>query len=55
MFDVMQSGKIILINTSRLPLQDDAARLFGRYFIAPATISEKAAGFQSLGVRGHKL
>ena len=55
MFDAVQSGEIILVNTSRLLLQDDAARLFGLYFIAPATISEKAAGFQSLGARGHKL
>ena len=36
MFDAMQSGKIILVNTSRLLLQDDASRLFGRYFIALA-------------------
>ena len=36
MFDAMQSGKIVLVNTSRLLLQEDASRLFGRYFIALA-------------------
>ena len=34
MFDAMQSGKIVLINTSRSLLKSDASALFGRYMIA---------------------
>jgi hypothetical protein len=36
MFDAMQSGKIVLVNTSRLLLQENASCLLGRYFIALA-------------------
>ncbi len=34
MFDAMQSGKVILINTSKALLKEDASALFGRYMIA---------------------
>lgn len=34
MFDAMQSGKVILVNTSKALLKSDASALFGRYMIA---------------------
>lgn len=34
MFEAMQSGKVILINTSKALLKSDASALFGRYMIA---------------------
>jgi hypothetical protein len=34
MFDAIQSGKVVLINTSKAMLKSDASALFGRYMIA---------------------
>ena len=34
MFDAMQNGKVVLINTSKALLKSDASALFGRYMIA---------------------
>jgi hypothetical protein len=34
MFEAMQSGKVVLINTSKSLLKSDASALFGRYMIA---------------------
>lgn len=34
MFDAMQSGKVVLVNTSKALLKSDASALFGRYIIA---------------------
>lgn len=34
MFDAMQSGKVVLVNTSKSLLKSDASALFGRYMIA---------------------
>ena len=34
MFDAMQSGKVVLVNTSKALLKSDASALFGRYMIA---------------------
>jgi len=34
MFECMQSGKVVLINTSKALLKSDASALFGRYIIA---------------------
>jgi hypothetical protein len=34
MFEAMQSGKVILVNTSKALLKSDASALFGRYMIA---------------------
>jgi Type IV secretion-system coupling protein DNA-binding domain len=34
MFDAMQSGKVVLVNTSKALLKSDASALFGRYVIA---------------------
>jgi hypothetical protein len=34
MFEAMQSGKIVLVNTSKALLKTDASALFGRYMIA---------------------
>ncbi|UYN96098.1 MAG: type IV secretion system DNA-binding domain-containing protein [Enhydrobacter sp.] len=34
MFDAMQSGKVVLVNTSKALLKADASALFGRYMIA---------------------
>ena len=36
MFDAMQTGKIVLVNTSKALLKSDASALFGRYMIALA-------------------
>lgn len=36
MFDAMQSGKVVLVNTSKSLLKSDASALFGRYMIALA-------------------
>jgi hypothetical protein len=34
MFEAMQSGKVVLVNTSKALLKSDASALFGRYMIA---------------------
>jgi predicted ABC-type transport system involved in lysophospholipase L1 biosynthesis ATPase subunit len=34
MFEAMQSGKVVLVNTSKSLLKSDASALFGRYMIA---------------------
>jgi hypothetical protein len=45
MFDCIQSGKIVLVNTSKALLKADACALFGRYMIAQtmAAVFERAA------------
>jgi len=46
MFDAMQSGSVILINTSKALLKTDASALFGRYMIARVI----AAAFERVAV-----
>jgi hypothetical protein len=36
MFEAMQGGKVVLVNTSKALLKSDASALFGRYIIALA-------------------
>lgn len=45
MFDALQSGKVVLVNTSKALLKTDASALFGRYMIAltMAAAFERAA------------
>jgi hypothetical protein len=50
LFEAIQGGKVVLINTSKALLKSDASALFGRYMIA---LAMKAA-FERIAVRGHK-
>ena len=45
MFSALQSGKVVLVNTSKALLKTDASALFGRYMIAQvmAAVFERAA------------
>jgi hypothetical protein len=49
MFEAIQHGKIVLINTSKALLKNDASALFGRYMIALAM----RAIFERVAVRRH--
>ena len=46
MFDAMQSGSIVLVNTSKALLKTDASALFGRYMIARVI----AAAFERIAI-----
>ena len=46
MFDAMQGGKIVLVNTSKALLKTDASALFGRYMIAQTI----AAAFERIAI-----
>lgn len=49
MFEAIQSGRIVLVNTSKALLKSDASALFGRYMIALAM----RAIFERVAVRRH--
>src|SRR5205085_6122 len=50
LFEAIQSGKVVLINTSKALLKSDASALFGRYMIALAMM----AAFERVAVAQHK-
>ena len=43
MFEAMQTGKVVLINTSKALLKTDASALFGRYMIARVIAAASSA------------
>lgn len=49
LFEAIQGGKVVLINTSKALLKSDASALFGRYMIALAMM----AAFERIAVRAH--
>lgn len=50
LFEAIQGGKVVLINTSKALLKADASALFGRYMIALAMM----AAFERVAVRHHR-
>jgi DNA helicase HerA-like ATPase len=50
LFDAIQNGKIVLVNTSKALLKSEASALFGRYIIALAMM----ATFERVAVANHK-
>ena len=50
MYEAMQSGKIILVNTSKALLKEDASALFGRYMIARVI----AAAFERVALKAEQ-